>query len=137
MEADRLNEIVKAVQMEGSWEYKKAHVASIEGSRDRRAAEQSEIEVRRLCRQSHSLCGGLDDSAVEAGIIRAIMLWVPAIIRLVHILNIQWGILGRHARQKGSLAGVCAMWQQRCAHMWICVLSQGKFVSTECKNVCV
>ena len=50
---------------------------------------RAKIEVRRFCRQSHSLCGGLDDSAVEAGIIRAITLWVPAIIRLVHILNIQ------------------------------------------------
>lgn len=50
--------------------------------------KQWETEVRRFCGRSHSPCGGLVDSAVEAGIIKAI-LWVSVIITLVHILNIQ------------------------------------------------
>lgn len=77
-------------------------VTTTEESRDGRVRkeEQREMEVRGF----GSFCGGLDDSAVEAWIIRA-MLWVPAIIRLVHILNIQWDILGRREGEqaKGQL----------------------------------
>lgn len=44
-------------------------VATTEGgSRDGavRREERREMEVRRFCGRSHSPCGGLDDSAVEA-----------------------------------------------------------------------
>lgn len=61
-------------------------------------------EARRCCGRKHSPCHGLHDSVVEAWIIRA-MLWVSGITRLVHMLNIQWDILGRRVweQAKGQL----------------------------------
>lgn len=85
--------------------------------------EQTKIEVRRFGGRSHSPCGGLHDSAVVAWIIGAIMLWVPAIIRLVHMLNIQWDILGRHAWEeaKGHLSrSTCHMPIKMCKHLHVC-----------------
>lgn len=80
------------------------------GSSDRRggleAKTWSEIGVRRFSGRHHNPCGGLHDSAAEAWIIRAITLGVLAIIKLVHIFNIHWDILGRHILEeaKGQLS---------------------------------
>lgn len=56
---------------------------------------ESKIEVRRLCSRSLSPRGGLNDSAAGGRIIRAFLLCVPSIIRLVQIFNLHRHILGR------------------------------------------
>lgn len=106
MEADRLQETQKEVQREiggGFAARKREHkVTSVSYWREQRwREEQRETEVKRFCGSNRSPYGGLDDLEVETWIIRA-MLWVSGIIRLVHILNIQWDIWGRCVREQAK-----------------------------------
>lgn len=87
---------------------KKLSLGSADWRKGLQTKTWSEIGVRRFSGRRHNPCGGLHDSATEGWIIRAIMLGVPAIIRLVQIFNIHWDILSRHIlkRLKGSLARI-------------------------------
>lgn len=81
------------------------------------------IGVRRFSWRRCNPRGGLHDSASEGWIIRAITLWVHAIIRLVHIFNIQWDISGRRVQEeaKGQLSrATCHVPIKMCKHTHAC-----------------
>ena len=80
-------------------------------------------KVRRIRGRTHSPCGSLIDSVVEAWIIRG-MLWVSVVITLLRILNMQWDILGRRAQEqaKGQLCRrTCQVPTKICKRAHVCV----------------
>lgn len=98
-----------------------------------------EIGVRRFSGRRHNPHGGLHDSAAEGWIIRAITLWVPAIIRLVHIFNIQWGILGRRLREeaKGQLSRATRhVLIKMCKHTRVCCQQADFSIACVCLCLC-
>lgn len=118
LESDRLKETVKEAQREIGRVFlpKEKHKVT-SGNLWRERGRRDNATAPR---------GGLDDSAVEACIIRA-TLWVSAIIRWAHILNIQWDILGRRVREqaKGQLRrSTCHVPSEICKRVCVCVLGE-------------